>query len=219
MRTAAVAVLVVLSLTPAARSANAGDVTVLLEFEQPQYSAIALHAMQTETQSILAGSGVKLAWSVPRRAAGTSGEGSIVVFRMKGKCAMDFFPALPDELGLPLAMAHSSDGIVLPFGEVDCERVRRSVRSALRPPDHTRAEPLLGRALGRVVAHEIYHMLARSHDHDREGIARERLSVRDLTRERFTLSEESLRAIRAQIGLVKSQKGSAGLTTPDGALP
>lgn len=213
------ALLQALAMAPLAGAAGPDHVTVLLEFEQQQYSSIALRSMQAETQSVLLDSGVKLAWSVTDRAAGSSGEGGGLVFRMKGKCAMDLFPALPDELGVPLAMAHSSDGTVLPFGQVDCDRVRRSVRTALRPGDAGGAEPLLGRALGRVLAHEIYHMLARSHEHHRGGIARERLSPRDLTRDRFTLSEESLRAIRRQIGLVRTPKGPAEPATADGALP
>ena len=38
----------------------------------------------------------------------------------------------------------------------------------------------MGRALGRVVAHELVHMLTRSDDHAREGVQKAALSGRQL---------------------------------------
>lgn len=192
---------------------------VLLQLEQQSYSPKALQNMQSEASSLLRASGLEIEWTVQTGTRNPGEFGNLVIFKMKGKCAMDSFPLVPDELGLPLARTHSADGEILSFGEVDCDRVRYSVKRTLAPADYDRADIVLGRALGRVLAHEMYHMLAKSKRHDYTGVTRECLSSRELTRERMALSEKSLNAIRNQIALVKKRKSPARQTAPDEALP
>ncbi|HYR43293.1 MAG TPA: hypothetical protein VER98_09735 [Terriglobia bacterium] len=61
----------------------------------------------------------------------------------------------------------------------------------------TRVEPsVLGRALGRVAAHEIYHIVAQTTEHQESGIAKAAFSVRDLTANRFELDSSSLWRMR-----------------------
>ena len=55
-----------------------------------------------------------------------------------------------------------------------------AVRPAMWGSDFAKADLLLGRALGRVVAHELFHMLSRSNAHAREGLARESLTGQQL---------------------------------------
>ena len=112
---------------------------------------------------------------------------------------MDAFPIVPDELGLPLGMTYTADGEILSFGEIECDRVRQSVKRTLSAADYHRGEMLYGRALGRVVAHEMYHMLARNKCHAAEGVAKERFSGYDLDREHLPLAEASRKAIRSQV--------------------
>jgi len=54
--------------------------------------------------------------------------------------------------------------------------------------DFARADLLVGRALGRVVVHEIVHMLTKSADHGRDGVFRESLSGRQLISTTLPLS-------------------------------
>jgi hypothetical protein len=62
---------------------------------------------------------------------------------------------------------------------------------------------VLGRVLGRALAHEIGHFLLRSRDHSTIGLMRARQSIADLVapeRNRFTLSQEEgarLRSVRS----------------------
>lgn len=190
-------------------------VAVVLSFEQGRYSDTALRAMQSEAGAILRDSGLQLDWTHEKDAAGRQDFGDLVVFKMRGRCVMDSYPPVPDELGLPLAITHSSDGEILSFGEVNCDRVRQTVRKAL--VDYSKGEVVFGRALGRVVAHELYHMVTRSKAHADDGVTRTCLSGRDLTSERLGLSEKSLSAIREQIALVKARKNRQ--TSADGAVP
>jgi hypothetical protein len=104
---------------------------------------------------------------------------------------MEPVPYLYDERG-PLAFTYSTDGAVLPFGEIECDRVRSSLRTAMWGGDYKRSDKLLGRALARVLAHELYHMLAKTHSHAGEGIAEKALSGAQLISERLQLNQAEL---------------------------
>jgi hypothetical protein len=120
----------------------------------------------------------------------------MVVLKMSGECTMEAIPAVPDEMGLPLGMTYASDGEILPFGKVDCDRVRQSLQRVLT--GGRRDDVALGRALGRVVAHEMYHMLSHSKAHTASGITRKSLSPRDLAAEVSAISEAGSDAVRAR---------------------
>jgi hypothetical protein len=79
-----------------------------------------------------------------------------------------------------LGYSYVLDGRVQPFGEINCDRVIRVVSSALSASDYLRSDQLFGRALGRVLAHEVVHMLSDSIDHARDGLACKELSAKQL---------------------------------------
>jgi hypothetical protein len=67
----------------------------------------------------------------------------------------------------PMTFTHSRDGNVQPFIEVSCSKVAASVTSASEGEDFPRADLLFGRALGRVLAHELVQVLTGSEVHGR----------------------------------------------------
>jgi hypothetical protein len=151
--------------------------TVILDFKGP-FSRASLREMERETGLVLRSSGVRLDW----RMMGENPHASyseLVVMTFKGNCEYEPAPPIYDELG-PLAMTHTVDGEILPFGEVDCDRVVNSARTAMSGNDYSRADLLIGRVLGRVVTHELVHMLTRSGEHGTEGVAKPSLSGRQL---------------------------------------
>ena|ERR1019366_8976990 len=86
------------------------------------------------------------------------------------------------------------DGTILPFTHVDCERVRTFLQTTLlgyRPQDRERA---YGRALGRVLAHELYHVYGDTPQHTARGVAKENYSVADLLAADFRFHEKETRA-------------------------
>jgi hypothetical protein len=94
-----------------------------------------------------------------------------------------------------------TDGEVLPFGEVDCDRVGSAVRSAMSAGDFARADELVGRAMGRVLAHELVHMMTKSVDHAREGVQRSALSGRQLIAPVLPLSAFDIERLQQERGL------------------
>lgn len=166
-------------------------VTVLLEFDQP-HSDTSLQVMEKEATSLLTATGVQVKWLLKSELPHDAQFGDLVSFRVRGHCEMDSDPINVDDHG-PLAMAYTANGVVLHFGEVECDRVKTAVLRTLNADDLTvrTANDILGRALGRVVAHEMYHILGNEMGHTKDGVTRKSLTANDLTCPRARFSERA----------------------------
>ena len=176
--------------------ACAADVTVVIDFDGP-HSDSSVQQMKRETEDIFKSAGVHLEWR-RRGDVGLASYENLVVVHFKGKCVLEPVPILYDERG-PFAFAYNSDGEVLPFSEVECDRLTASVHSAMRGDDFARPNYLMGRALGRVVAHELVHILTRSASHSREGVTQAALSGPELIGAPLRLSRGDLDRLRRAV--------------------
>lgn len=161
------------------------DVTVIVNFTG-SYSASAIKEMQREAGEIIKTSGIRLDWRSRSEAANATFN-DLVVITFKGTCIFNPMPMVVDELG-PYALTRTTGGEVQPFGEVDCDHVVSSLHNAMFGGDYGKADLLLGRALGRVVAHELVHMLTKSKQHGKEGVEKAALSARQLIADSLPLS-------------------------------
>lgn len=150
--------------------------------------------MERETEGILKASGLHLDWRMAADAARESFD-DLVVVQFKGTCKVEPVPYVYDELG-PLAFTYSADGTVQPFTQVSCDNVAASVRSAMWGDDFYKADLLFGRALGRVLAHELVHVLTASGRHGHEGVTRPALSGKDLITGTLLLSPADVARLR-----------------------
>jgi len=183
-------------------SAPSPKLTVVLNFTGP-FSAQAASEMKREASGILKEAGLHLDWLRLSEAVKTTVQ-DLVVVKFNGACALDPRSLNEDQMGAPgeaLAFTYSSEGAVQPFSEVACDRVAAVVRSALCSCDFQRADLLLGRALGRVVAHELVHILTGSQEHAREGVAKAALSGKDLIAPFLSLSPIDLLRLGQILGL------------------
>jgi hypothetical protein len=162
--------------------------TVIMDFKGP-HSTASLKEMKRESGLILSSTGVKLDWKILGQDPFAS-YSDLVVMTFKGSCEFEPAPPRYDELGPigPLATTKTTNGEVQPFGEVNCDRVVNSARSAMAPEDFARGDLLVGRAMGRVVAHELVHMLTRSGEHGHEGVQKPALSGKQLIAASLPLS-------------------------------
>lgn len=179
-----------LASNPSSPARAGAPVTVLLQFEQ-EHSDLSVQEMKKELAAIMVEAGLKFDFRLLRDVTTGDSFNDLVVIRFRGTCRMDIQPVLLDERG-PLAFTHSSDGHILPFTEVECDRIRLSVRSAMLGIDRPRADLLLGRALGRVVAHEIFHIVGGTRKHGQEGVAKTALSGRQLIAEKLALHPDDV---------------------------
>lgn len=100
---------------------------------------------------------------------------ALAVVRFEGVCRCEAHGGAT-EPGSGLGWAHVSDGDVLPFLVVDFDRVWGLVEPALRLEPAGERKRLFGRAVGRVMGHELYHFLANTQRHARRGLAKPALT-------------------------------------------
>jgi hypothetical protein len=175
---------------PATPKTTADPLTIVFRFDGP-YSEKSLLEMKRELGTILKGSGIQIDWRDQSAIAASDSFANLVVVKFRGKCRMEPVPYLYDERG-PLAFTHSTDGTVLPFSEIECDKIRSSLNTAMLGEDYKRSDKLFGRALARVLAHELYHVLAKTHSHAAQGIAEKSLSGVQLISERLHLNAAEL---------------------------
>src|SRR5271165_861344 len=137
----------VLALAPSAEARN--TLTLLVQFEG-KHSQQSVDVMKQELQRLM--KDVEVDWKLLDQLHEGDSFDDLVVVKFKGVCQMETIdPRLFDERG-PLAYTYTSDGHVLPFSDVECEKIRLTIRSAMHGDDFKHADTLFGRALGCVVA-------------------------------------------------------------------
>ena len=172
--------------------APAASLSIVLDFER-EPAAGSLSEMKREFENILKPSGIAFDYKTRRQAEQVESE-NLVVVRLTGQCVLKT-PSAPPESGT-LGFSYKLDGSVQPFGEIDCDRVVRAIGSVMSATDYLRSDELLGRALGRVLAHEVVHMLSGSGTHARDGIAYREFSGRMLLGPELRLQASDFARIR-----------------------
>lgn len=154
--------------------------TVLMDFEAP-HSDASLQALRLSLNQLLSPTGLLIDIQLKDDLPTNPQFGQLVMFKMKGSCSLNPMPLAipPDERG-PLGMAYTSDGAVLHFGEVECDRVRHCIQRILGFNASLKNQQTYGSALAVVIAHEVYHMLGNATKHTRDGITKAQLSPSEL---------------------------------------
>jgi hypothetical protein len=170
-------------------------IALYTSFPQQQPPSAVLQALQDEVESIMSPTGLRFEW---RSLSGVHGDEvavELAVLTFRGRCDPDGVMAHGSHVGA-LGWTHVSDGIILPFSEVDCDGLRHFLQSglqAIRPSDRGMA---FGRAVGRVLAHELYHIFADTKHHGSCGVAKEAYSVHDLLADDFQFERRESQALR-----------------------
>jgi hypothetical protein len=147
---------------------------VFFEF-QDRPAQLTIDAMESEVQSIMRPIGLTFAW---RELGGPQGQGDfadLIVVKFKGSCSgvlPPFGTADRDTEAIPLASTQVSNGYVLHFTEVGCDALRHYLSADAAQLNDAGRSRLYGRALGRIVSHEMWHIFAGTEKHASGGVAR-----------------------------------------------
>ena len=180
--------------------AFAEGITIVLDFQGPR-SESAIVEMKREFTDIMKASDVRFDFR-SRAQVTEDATNDLVIVKFTGKCALEPAGYLYDERG-PMAFTYSTDGVVQPFSAVACDKVTSAIRPAMSGGDFAKADVLLGRALGRVLAHEVVHMLSKSGEHGRAGVAKTSLSGSQLIAPELRLGAADLERMHGHIPSIK----------------
>lgn len=130
-------------------------------------SQLSVDEMKREAGKILDSAGYFLDWRALKQNQGTETFAHVIVVKFHGKCRLEYPLPGGSEEDVALASTLVDHGHVLPFSDVQCDQVRKALPYAV---SHDR-QKAFGLALGRVVAHELYHFLADKTKHAAAGLA------------------------------------------------
>lgn len=181
----------------AALAAERPTIGLLVEFAADTSPAVR-RDFRLETERALQPAQVVVAWRNISEAGSHESFDRLVVIRFRGECTPT--RSLSGGRGMPLGLTHVSNGQVLPFVEIDCQRVLQAMDTGEWQGRIRHPEAVVGRALGRVAAHEIHHVLTGSGAHDDEGLMKRSFDRRDLCGSELGFSGESVRRLRINLG-------------------
>lgn len=181
------------------RVARVAPVTLYTQFQQEPPAPV-VQAIQKELDAIMAPTGLQFSWH-PLSEAGGLVSVQLAIIHFKGQCNAD---GLRPESGFPgpLGWTHISDGEILPFIDVNCDGLRLFVEHDLIGVPAAEREAVFGRAMARILAHELYHLLAHTRIHTGGGIAKAAYSVQELLAPILNLGRkecDSLRGFREHL--------------------
>ena len=143
-----------------------------------------LDSMRREVAAIMSPGGLRLNWRSLSGVDGTEVFSELAVAKFQGNC--DGSGGVPghNEPGA-LAWSHVSEGAVIPFADVDCDRIQSFLWKKLVALESRKRETVFGRAVGRVLAHELYHIFARATTHGTRDVDKPYYTVAALLADDF----------------------------------
>jgi hypothetical protein len=166
--------------------ANGSRVVIQMR-HQNDVPALVTDAMRTEASAQMQKGGHRLQWAeTPREVTADF----LVIVTLEGHCIAN----LPSGLKRTLASTVVEEGRILPFVNLNCSALQTFLTTVLgakpKPPS------LVGRALGRLLAHELYHVIGQTTEHTSSGVSQPAVSVRELISEQFTFGQDALARMR-----------------------
>ena len=180
---------------------------VYLDFDHAP-GAVSIEAMKRVVENLFKPAGLTLAWRLSGENTGTETFSGLAVLKFRGYCETTA-PKPASEVGTigelnALAYTAVSGGRVLPYTQVECDQVRKALAYVPAWAGMLERQQALGLALGRVVAHELYHILGDTAAHASQGLARASEALRDLVSPRdLRFDESASRAIRKRFQSAK----------------
>jgi len=187
--------LAAVTLVSAQTSTRTAAIALYTSFQQQPTAAVRM-ALQDELESIMSPLGMRFEWrELHGESTGATPELAVVTF--KGRCSVAGLSPAGSFDGTALGWTHIADGEILPFSDVDCDQIRGFLQHSLLHMTTTGREEVFGRALARILAHELYHIFADTTRHGSCGIAKEAYTVHDLLSANFRFEDRDTKVLKS----------------------
>jgi len=187
-------VLFFLALAALPAPGQVGSIALYYQFEH-QPSSILFESLKQETTSILSPVGLRLQWKIlPSNGNDVTSDLAVVTFR--GRCdTLD--PEATLRADSRLGWSHVTDNNVLPFAVIDCDSIGGFVQRKLPLTPESDREKLLGRAIARVLVHELDHIFAQTLSHGAREVDQPSYTVEELLAEKIAQLGAQFHILRA----------------------
>lgn len=156
-----------------------GFITLYARFQQDPPPAI-LDAIQGELAKVMSPAGLQFKWQLLTPTRGQV-SAELVVVSFRGRCDISSLTAFrPGPTSGALGWTQITDGVILPFSNVDCDGVRSLIQTGLLHMEKPFRDAAYGRAVGRVLAHELYHVFAKTTRHQSHGLGKAAYTSQEL---------------------------------------
>jgi hypothetical protein len=187
----------ILAEDPPKYPSSPSQLGILMKFDVPPPKGV-LEAMEHEVAGMLQPADVKVVWRLADQSDGRETFRHLVVLQFRGACRAQ--PASFGEISTfegdgELANSTVREGQVMPFAEIHCDKVS----SFLHPLRAAEQSAKLGAAIGRVVVHELYHILTDRLSHGAGEISKASLTAVDLARPLVRLSPAEIDLFRKSV--------------------
>ena len=156
--------------------------------------------MKQELSHLLEPAAIRVQWQDPSVDRSAQENDYSALVRLRGSCRPTE-PSIRFERAVsgPYTLASSavSDGLVLPFGDIDCAALNSFLGPSLWKEPGAVQEFVYARALARLMAHELYHVIEQTHDHAHSGVAEPSFTVAELLSDHFEFAENTLGELHA----------------------
>ncbi len=189
------------------RDARLAPITLYTQFQQQPTPAL-METVEDELDGIMSPMGIHFDWHSLADAGGRVSS-QLAVIHFKGECNAE---NLRPESGFPgpLGWTHITDGEILPFIDVNCDGLRIFLQRELIGIPIAAREEAYGRAMARVLAHELYHLLARTKVHASSGIAKAAYSVGELLSQSLHFGRKEYASLRSFVARVTPEPAAEG---------
>jgi hypothetical protein len=174
----------------------AGAITIYLKSDTAGVAAVTY--MRRELSDLMQTAGYRIEWLNAPSAIPDVRNAQLVVLDLTGDCtAKQGSGEWNEDLDIgSLASTPVSDGQILPFSTLHCDALNRVLGRSIAAASDQRRSWLYGRAMARLAAHELYHVLSNTRSHSQEGVAKPCFSARDLLADHFEFENAALAKMR-----------------------
>jgi hypothetical protein len=203
----------ILPLSAADRDILRAPIRLFARFDHEPRAAVR-QAIEDELDAIMLPTGWRFTWS-------SSADDQVSIERVsvhfRGKCDAAALPLFFAERPRSLGTTYVNGGRVYPFSRVDCDGILASMAPALASLEPSERDLVYGRAAGRVLAHELYHVLADTQQHAPTGVAQGFFSLEDLLAYSLHFHKDQASKLRTKLAALLEPEWVA-VATPEGAF-
>ena len=168
------------------------DVLVYLKSEGTTSSAVVANMMR-ELGELMQTAGFHIEWGDWKNPGVSPDNADLAVVVLRGVCSASSLQSSEQTKNTQvLASTAVANDQVLPFSWIDCTSLGQFLGPAMTHKSAERRNYVYGRAMARLMGHELYHILAHTAEHTQGGVAKERFTTEDLLGEHFSYEHEAL---------------------------